>query len=105
MSVGAAARRAVVVRTGRDAVLLICGAAVLVLAPMPVEAARVSPAETAVFRAVNGVDVAPFILVWPVMQPGNLLVVPATALLDVFGGVPLGRAVAGAVRLVMGRPR
>jgi undecaprenyl-diphosphatase len=105
MSVGAAARRAAVVRTGRDAVLLICGAAVLVLAAMPVEATRVSPAGTAVFGAVNGVDVAPFILGWPVMQRGNLLVVPATALPDVFGGVGLGLAVAGAVRLVVGRPR
>jgi undecaprenyl-diphosphatase len=34
-----------------------------------------------VFRAVNGVDVVPFVLVWPVMQLGNLLVVPACVLL------------------------
>jgi undecaprenyl-diphosphatase len=41
----------------------------------------VSAAEAAVFRALNGVDVLPFALVWPVMQLGNLMVVPAAALL------------------------
>jgi undecaprenyl-diphosphatase len=69
------------VRTTWDAVLLVCGAAVLVLAALPVHQFRVDPAEAAVFRAVNGVDVVPFVLVWPVMQLGNLVVVPASALL------------------------
>ncbi|SEP26933.1 phosphatase PAP2 family protein [Trujillonella endophytica] len=69
------------VRTGGDAALLAGGAVALVLASLPVEATRVPAAEAAVFRAVNGVDVLPFALVWPVMQLGNLLVVPASALL------------------------
>jgi undecaprenyl-diphosphatase len=56
------------------------GALVLVLAALPVERTSVPAAEAAVFRAVNGVDVLPFVLVWPVMQLGNVLVVPATAL-------------------------
>jgi membrane-associated phospholipid phosphatase len=57
------------------------GAVVLVLAALPVDADRVSAAEAAVFRVLNGVDVLPFALVWPVMQLGNLLVVPAATLL------------------------
>ncbi|MGY1746800.1 phosphatase PAP2 family protein [Blastococcus sp. SYSU D00695] len=75
------ARPRAVVRTGRDALLLAGGFVVLLLAALPVDARTVSPAEAAVFRAVNGVDVVPFVLVWPVMQLGNLVVVPATALL------------------------
>ena len=66
----------------RPAVALVGGGAVvLVLAALPVDPHRVSAAEAAVFRALNGVDVLPFALVWPVMQLGNLLVVPAAALL------------------------
>ena len=68
------------VRVGHDAVLVAVGVVVLVLVALPVEATRVPAAEAAVFRAVNGVDVLPFVLVWPVMQLGNVLVVPASAL-------------------------
>ena len=65
----------------RPAVALVGGGAVvLVLAALPVDH-RVSAAEAAAFRALNGVDVLPFALVWPVMQLGNLMVVPAAALL------------------------
>jgi membrane-associated phospholipid phosphatase len=67
-------------RHARDAVLVAGGALVLVLAALPVERTSVPGAEAAVFRAVNGVDVVPFLLVWPVMQLGNVLVVPAGAL-------------------------
>ncbi|MGY1740832.1 MULTISPECIES: phosphatase PAP2 family protein [unclassified Blastococcus] len=81
MSIRAATRPRGTVRTPGDAALLVCGAAVLVLAALPVERTRVAPAEADVFRAVNGVDVVPFVAVWPVMQLGNLLVVPACALL------------------------
>ncbi len=56
------------------------GAVVLLLAALPVERTSVPAAEAAVFGAVNGVDVLPFVLVWPVMQLGNVLVVPASAL-------------------------
>jgi undecaprenyl-diphosphatase len=64
-----------------DVLLLIGGTAVLVLAALPVHPDRVSGAETAVFRALDGGDLLPFALVWPVMQLGNLLVVPTAALL------------------------
>ncbi|SDC15630.1 undecaprenyl-diphosphatase [Geodermatophilus telluris] len=72
--------RAPVVRRGRDAALAAAGALVLVLAALPVERTSVPAAEAAVFHAVNGVALVPFVLVWPVMQLGNVLVVPASAL-------------------------
>jgi membrane-associated phospholipid phosphatase len=55
------------------------GAAVLVLAALPIDAGRVSDAETGVFRVLNGTTVLPFVLVWPVMQLGNVMVVPTSA--------------------------
>jgi membrane-associated phospholipid phosphatase len=69
------------VRQRYGAVAFAVGCLLLVLAALPVDTGRVSAPETAVFRVVNGVDVLPFALVWPVMQLGNLLVVPAAALL------------------------
>lgn len=64
----------------RPALVLIAGgAAVLALAALPVDAGRVSAAEAAVFRVLNDTTVLPFVLVWPVMQLGNVLVVPASA--------------------------
>jgi membrane-associated phospholipid phosphatase len=55
------------------------GAAVLVLAALPIDAGRVSDAETGVFRVLNGTTVLPFVLVWPVMQLGNVMIVPTSA--------------------------
>jgi undecaprenyl-diphosphatase len=78
--------RRAVTRGWPDVLLLAVGSAVLLIAAVPVDADRVSGAETAVFRVLNGTTVLPFLLVWPVMQLGNVLVVPASAL------------VAGAVR-------
>ena len=67
---------------GRVEVTLLAGGLVLLgLAALPVDAARVGGGEAAVFRVLDGTTVLPFALVWPVMQLGNLLVVPATALL------------------------
>lgn len=68
-------------RTGADGALVIAGAAVLVLAALPVHRTSVSSAEAAVFRVLNGTTVLPFALVWVVMQLGNVLVVPASAVL------------------------
>jgi membrane-associated phospholipid phosphatase len=45
-----------------------------------VDPEHVPDAEAAVFRVVNGTTVLPFVLVWPVMQLGNVLVVPASVL-------------------------
>ncbi len=81
MSVGAAARPGRLAGARRDAALIGVGAVVLVLAALPVDATRVSSAEAEVFHAVNGVDLVPFVLVWPVMQLGNVVVVPASAVL------------------------
>ena len=55
------------------------GAAVLVLAALPIDAGRVSDAEAGVFRVLNGTTVLPLVLVWPVMQLGNVMVVPTSA--------------------------
>jgi membrane-associated phospholipid phosphatase len=68
-----------VVRGPRDVVLLAVGVLVLVLASIPVYGGRVTGAEAAVFRVVDAVPL-PIAAVWPVMQLGNLLVVPAAAL-------------------------
>jgi undecaprenyl-diphosphatase len=64
-----------------DAALVVLGAVVLVLAALPVHRTSLSPAEAAVFRVLNGTTVLPFVLVWTVMQLGNVLVVPAAAVL------------------------
>jgi membrane-associated phospholipid phosphatase len=70
-------------RIGRgwpEVALVAVGAALLLLAALPVDPDRVPDAEAAVFRVINGTTVLPFVLVWPVMQLGNVLVVPASAL-------------------------
>jgi undecaprenyl-diphosphatase len=64
-----------------DAALVVVGVTVLGLAALPVAPDGVPAAETAVFRLLNDTTVLPFVLLWPVMQLGNLLVVPAAALL------------------------
>jgi membrane-associated phospholipid phosphatase len=74
-------RAASVVRRPRDALLLVGGSALLVLVSLPVHPDTVSAAEAAVFRALNSTTVLPFVLVWPVMQLGNVLVVPCAAVL------------------------
>jgi membrane-associated phospholipid phosphatase len=77
-------------RTGRlsrgrsDVALVVVGAGVLALASLPIEPDRVPAAETAVFRLLNDTTVLPFVLLWPVMQLGNLVAVPASALLAAF---------------------
>lgn len=68
-------------RSWADLALAAAGAALLVLAALPVERTRVGAAETVVFRVLNDPTVLPFWLVWPAMQLGNLLVVPAAAVL------------------------
>jgi membrane-associated phospholipid phosphatase len=56
------------------------GAAVLLLAALSVTPGRLPDAEAAVFQVLNGTTVLPFVLVWPVMQLGNVLFVPMSAL-------------------------
>jgi membrane-associated phospholipid phosphatase len=74
------AHPAVVARGRPDVALFAIGAAVLVLASLPVDPQRVPAPEAAVFRVLNGTTVLPFVLVWTVMQLGNVLVVPTAAL-------------------------
>jgi membrane-associated phospholipid phosphatase len=66
-------------RSWSDGVMIVVGALVLVLAALPVHRSSVSPAEAAVFSVLNGTTVLPFAVVWAVMQLGNVLVVPASA--------------------------
>ena len=59
--------------------LLVIGAVALTLCALPIDRHRVSDAEVDVFRAVNDPTLAPFVVVWPIMQLGNFLVVPVAA--------------------------
>jgi undecaprenyl-diphosphatase len=68
-----------VVRIWRDALLAGIGAGLLVLTAVPIHRHSISAAETHVFRAVNDHTVLPFVVVWPVMQLGNFVVVPVAA--------------------------
>ena len=70
-----------ITRRWADLVVAAAGAGVLLLATLPVERTRVPDAETAVFGLLNGTTVLPFVLVWPLMQLGNVVVVPTTAVL------------------------
>jgi undecaprenyl-diphosphatase len=79
VTVRAAAPPTALTRGWLDVTLVAVGAAMLVLAALPVDADRVPDAEAAVFRVLNGTTVLPFVLVWPVMQLGNVLVVPVSA--------------------------
>jgi len=76
---GLAPAPARIVRGRSDVVLIVVGSAVLVLAAIPVDPHMVSAPETAMFHLVNGTTVLPFVVVWPVMQLGNALVVPCAA--------------------------
>jgi membrane-associated phospholipid phosphatase len=69
------------VRGRPDLALLVAGAGLVLLAALPVETDRVPGAEAAVFRVLDDATLLPFVVVWPLMQLGNLLVVPASALL------------------------
>jgi len=69
-----------IVRNWSDVALVGIGMAVLLLAAAPVDEHTVPGWEEAVFRALNDYPVVPFLLVWLVMQLGNVLVVPVAAL-------------------------
>src|SRR4029453_259500 len=69
-------------RIGRPATDLLWvagGFALLLLSALPVHEHSISAFETWVFRALNDWTVVPFVVIWPVMQLGNFLVVPITA--------------------------
>jgi membrane-associated phospholipid phosphatase len=74
------APRTRITRRWTDLGLVAGGCAALVLAALPTQAAQVPGVEASVFRLLNGTTVLPFVVVWPVMQLGNVLVVPASVL-------------------------
>lgn len=71
--------RALVVRRWRDLALAVAGIVLLVLAALPVDRNRVSEPEIFVFRVVNDHTVLPFVVVWTVMQLGNMVAIPVAA--------------------------
>lgn len=77
---GVAIRRRRHRRHPLDAVLLVAGAAVMALSAVSVSPATVSGTEVEAFRAVNELPDVPFALVWAPMQLGNIVAVPAAAL-------------------------
>ncbi len=76
------------------------GALLLVLTALPVDERSLSGAERATFRAVNEVPGVPFVLVWVVMQAGNVAAVAVAALAALVARrarLALSLVVAGAV--------
>jgi len=70
-----------VLRSDRPTVTLTAaGVSLLLLSALAVAPGRVPDREAAAFRVLNGTTVLPFVLVWPVMQLGNVVVVPVSAL-------------------------
>ena len=80
MSTAAATRPPLLVRGWPDVALIAGGCAVLLLTTLPIDREHVPDAEAAVFGVLNHTTVLPFVLVWPLMQLGNVTVVPVSAL-------------------------
>ena len=68
-----------VTRVRTDAILVVIGGTILTLSALAVHQYHVSDIEEDVFRAINGHTLLPFVIVWPVMQVGNLIAVPIAA--------------------------
>jgi membrane-associated phospholipid phosphatase len=66
-------------RPATDLLWVVGGFALLLLSALPVHQHSISAFETSVFRALNDRTVLPFVVIWPVMQLGNFLVIPITA--------------------------
>ena len=67
------------VRGWSDIGLLLAGVAVFAACAAVLDRHRVSGAEAAVFRAINNRSLVPQVVVWPIMQLGNFLVIPVVA--------------------------
>ncbi len=76
MTASAPPRPAGVRRGWAEVLVAALGALLLVLSSLPVHPDRVGDTEAAVFRLVNGPTLLPFVVVWPLMQLGNLVAVP-----------------------------
>jgi membrane-associated phospholipid phosphatase len=68
------------VRGWPDVAVLLAGAALFAAAAALIHRYHVAGAEQAIFRAINDHTVVPQFIVWPVMQLGNFLVIPAAVL-------------------------
>jgi glycosyltransferase 2 family protein len=73
-------------RDPHDLVRMGVGLAILVLASLPVDARRVGGLETSVFHVVNGLPGFLWPLMWVVMQLGNLVAIPVSAILALVRG-------------------
>ena len=73
------ARGQPVVRCRRDVLWLLGSALVLALTAMGVHRHAVDSWERVLFRVANDHTVLPFVVVWPIMQLGNILAVPVCA--------------------------
>ena len=76
----AASRKPPVRRRPLDLALLVSGVVVLGLTALFVDARHVGGLEEAVFRWVNDLPGFLYLPLWPVMQLGNLMIVPSAAL-------------------------
>jgi len=99
-----------VLRCWFDVVWLLAASAVVVLSALPVDADHTSALERTAFRLANDPTVLPFVIVWPVMQLGNVLVVGVAALialaarrLRLAGSIVLGGLTAYAVAKMVKR--
>lgn len=79
MTADTSAMRREVVRGWADVAVLLTGLVVFAACAALIHRHRVAGAETAVFRAINDHTVVPQFVVWPIMQLGNFLVIPAAA--------------------------
>jgi membrane-associated phospholipid phosphatase len=80
-SVRSTPSRLAIVRCPRDGLFALGGFALLVLSALPVDRDSVPAPEVAAFRLINDRTVLPFAVIWVVMQLGNMLVIPASALI------------------------
>ncbi len=102
--------RSRVARCWSDVAWLAGASVLLVLSALPVDADHISTVERVTFRIVNDPTVMPFVIVWPVMQLGNILVLAVAALvalavrrLRLAASIVLGGVVAYALAKVVKR--
>ena len=89
-----------------DLAVLAAGLLILALSALPLDGRRVPEAELALFRLVNGIPGIPFAMAWAPMQLGNVVAVPAAALVALVARryrAALALGVAGLSAWVLGK--
>ena len=61
--------------------VVLCAAVVVLLATMPVARAELATLEASIFRAVNDLPEGLYTVVWPFMQYGTFITIPALAVI------------------------